>query len=132
MEFKNKYIFYIIIALIIFILFYLNYPKEETGLIILSDGEILPNNICNLINNQIIVIDRTGCSACAVAVPRLKELENELNINIKYYDMAIEEERNELLSMNFTTNYVPALVVNCKAYIGVRSKEEFKDIIQNG
>lgn len=132
MKFKNI-IFILIILLGLILLFVLIfYKNSETGLVLVSDGEILPKRICDNIKNEDIVIHKNGCVACAVAIPRLEKIEKNLGIKLRYYDLSNEVERTELLNMNFTTQYVPALISDCKAYVGVRSEEEYIRILQDG
>ena len=94
----------------------------------LKDGEVLDNATCAKLD-KVIVIHEAGCSACAAALPRLHELEQELNTSFRYYDIAVDKDKKELLSMNLVPTAVPILIVNCKVYLGAKSKEEFKRII---
>ncbi len=102
--------------------------EVETPLI-MEDGDVLPNNICSKLD-KVIVIEKTGCPACTIALPRLEELEKENNWKFDYYNIAVEEERNKLLSLGFVSRYVPTLIADCKIYSGVLEKEKYKEIIE--
>ena len=97
--------------------------------IIVKDGDVLPSDICNKLD-KVVVVEKTGCPACAVAIPKLEALEQELGKEFVYYDVAIEDERNELLSLGFAPSHVPAVVVDCKVHIGALSKEKYREIIE--
>lgn len=97
--------------------------------LILDDRNVLPQEICKNING-IIVMHKTGCPACAVALPRLEELEKEVDKQFKYYNLAVEKERNELMALGFIPRYVPTIIVDCKVYSGALEKEEYGEIIK--
>ncbi len=120
------------IILLTFLIILISGCMPSSGIYLVSDGETLPSNVCKNIQEKNIVIHRKGCLACAKALPILNEIEFEHNIKIEYYDLAVPEEREKLLSMNFTTQYVPTLISNCKAYVGIKSKENYLQILENG
>jgi thiol-disulfide isomerase/thioredoxin len=98
--------------------------------LIVEDGDVLPPEICENLD-QVIVIKKTGCPACAIAIPKLEALEIENNWEFVYYNTAIEKERNELLSLGFAPRYVPTIIVDCKVYAGALEKEKYKELITN-
>ncbi len=116
------------IAIAIIVLVIVFSKINPSGEILLKDGITLPQEICSNLSN-VTIIHQAGCSACVIALPRLRELEQELNLNFKYYDLAIENERQEVLNFGVTPQAVPTTIIYCKVYVGVRSKEEYKDII---
>ncbi|MCL6500863.1 MAG: hypothetical protein K6T16_02415 [Candidatus Pacearchaeota archaeon] len=116
------------IAIIALVIWFSNMPHERQNEIILKEGTILPSGICSELP-KVMVIHQAGCSACAVALPRLQELEQELNQDFKYYDLAIDNNRKAIFAMGLIPQVVPTIIINCKVYIGARSKEEYKDLI---
>lgn len=135
----NKKILFGVVAFMIIIisLFFIsgcavhpNNPSDgnQSGSILLKDGTIIDNIACAKLD-KVIVIHEAGCPACATALPRLRELEQELNTNFTYYDLAIDKDKEEVLSMNLIPVSIPVIIVNCKVYVGAKSKEEFKSII---
>ena len=100
----------------------------EIETIVVRDGDVLPAKICNGLDN-VIVIHKTGCPACAIAVPKLEELEEELDKEFVYYNTAIEKERNDLLALNFVPSHVPTIIVDCKVYSGILDKGRYKELI---
>ncbi|MEM4152534.1 MAG: hypothetical protein QXK80_00215 [Candidatus Pacearchaeota archaeon] len=121
-----------IVIIIILIILVSSQPKEKEK-ITLKDGTILSSEYCNKLP-KIMIIHMTGCSACAIAVPRLQELERELNLSFSYYDLAIEKDKEAVLNLNLIPEAVPTVIIDCKTYVGVKSKEEYKNAIinQNG
>ena len=115
------------IALIIVIIWWAAHPKNYEK-IILSDGTIIPAQICSKLQ-RVTVIHQSGCIACAVALPRLQEIEKELNMSFGYYDLAINNEKEAILALNLIPQAVPTVIIDCKVYVGVRSKEEYKSLI---
>jgi len=100
-------------------------------LTILENENILPEDICNKIDADALVIHKTGCPWCAKAVPLLEEIEKENNLDFRYLDIVNKEDLNYMLSLGFTTQNVPALLYNCRVYMGAKSKEEYREILKN-
>ena len=116
--------FIFVIAIIALFAFVLNKSSE----VLLIDGAIIPSNLCAQIP-EVIVIHREGCSACAIALPRLEELEQELEMEFKYYDSSIIEDAQEIRDKGLIPQYVPTVIINCKVFIGALSKEQYKSLI---
>ena len=104
---------------------------SKSNLLIVNDGDILPEDICNNLENNIIIIHETGCSACSVALPRIRIIERELGKTYKYIDLAVPEDRGYLLNQSFTTLHIPTLIADCKVYVGTRTDEVYKSILEN-
>lgn len=104
---------------------------SKSNILIVNDGDILPNKICNNLDNNVLIIHETGCSACAVAVPRIRMVEKELRKTYQYIDLAIPKDRDYLLNKSFTTLKIPTLIVDCKVYIGTKTDEVYKSILEN-
>ena len=119
----------VIAVIIIVLLIVMTKQNPNPGKIILKDGITLDNGTCSKLS-KVAVIHTTGCSACAVAIPRLQELEQELNMSFSYYDLAVENNRQEILDMNLIPQAVPTVIINCKVYVGVRSKDDYKTAIE--
>ena len=116
------------LAIIGLVTWFANITPEKPNEIVLKDKAIIPTEICAQLN-KVTVIHQAGCSACAIALPRLREIEEELNLSFDYYDLAIEEKRNEILSLNLIPQAVSTVIINCEVYVGVRSKDEYRNLI---
>lgn len=116
------------IAIITLVIWFSNMPNKNTSEITLKDGVIIPPNVCSELS-KVTVIHQPGCSACAIALPRLQELEKDMNISFKYYDLAISNNREAILALGLIPQAVPTVIINCKVYVGVKSKEEYRSLI---
>ena len=114
------------IAIIVLVVWFAKLPKNSSTL--LQDGFVLPEAKCHNIN-KVAVIYGAGCPHCAVALPRLRQLEQELNMSFTYYDLAIGKDKETILSLGLIPEGVPTAIINCKVYVGVRDKEEYKQAI---
>jgi len=106
------------------------YSKHHTipGNVNLEDGAVLDAEKCAEIND-VTMIHSASCPHCAVAVPILRELEQELNMTFSYYDLSIDKDKETLVSLGMIPTHIPTAVINCKVYVGVRTKEEYKEAI---
>lgn len=114
------------IVIIVLVMWLVRLPKNNN--VLLQDGVILPETKCQEIN-KVTMIHSTGCPHCAVALPRLQELEQELNMTFTYYDLAVDEDKEKVLLLGLIPESVPTTIINCKVYVGVRSKEEYQEAI---
>ena len=137
----KKYLPYIIVAVIVVIVIIVLSnkssnltPTNNIGLnnkiIIIDKGDKIPEKICSEIKNQVIVIWKTGCPGCSVAIPILQEIEKEQNLNFNYINVAEEQGRRELLRIGLVPRWVPTVLVNCAIYVGPLKKEEYEQIIK--
>lgn len=118
----------IAIIIIVLLIILIKQPQTPPDKITLKDGITLPQLNCAQLE-KVTVIHATGCSACAIAVLRLRELEQELNLSFNYYDLVIEQDKETILNFGLIPQAVPTVITNCKVYVGVRSKEEYKEAI---
>jgi thiol-disulfide isomerase/thioredoxin len=96
--------------------------------VIVSDGDVLSEELCKNLD-AVVVIEKTGCPACAMAIPRLEALEEELGLEFDYYNTAIDKERTALLALGFVPTHVPTIIVDCNVYAGALSKEKYEELI---
>ena len=82
------------------------------------------------LDKQIVVLHKEGCPACKQVVPILHQIETETNIQFNFIDIKAPEGIAELNRMNLNTAWTPTLIVDCYAYINVRSKENYAQIIE--
>lgn len=133
MKFFTKLIIGLIIFLIIAIGIYIlliKTPVISDTFVYVDDLKDIPENACNEIGKEIWVVEKTGCPACAKAIPILEEIEKENNLKFKYVNLAIAEERDKLLALGFIPTAVPAFIVNCKVHEGALSKESYLELLK--
>ncbi|MEM2955031.1 MAG: hypothetical protein QW625_03735 [Candidatus Nanoarchaeia archaeon] len=118
----------IAIIIIVLLIILIKQPQTPSDKITLKDGITLPQANCAQLG-KVTVIHATGCGACAMTIPKLKELEDELNMTFNYYDLTIEQEKQAILDYGLIPEAVPTVIINCKVYVGFRNKEEFRKLI---
>ncbi|MCD6226671.1 MAG: thioredoxin family protein [Candidatus Aenigmarchaeota archaeon] len=93
----------------------------------------IAQNLCEERNltDKIIIIESKYCSACRIAVPRLKEIEEELNKSFVFLDISKKCDRDELSKLKLTPKYTPTVLIGCDVYIGVKPKETYEKLIKN-
>lgn len=96
----------------------------------LDYGDVLPDGLCrsNNFDTRIIVMHKTGCSACEQALPVLESLEKKLNLTFEYYDLAEKDDLEKIKKMEILPQYVPTVLIKCKAY-GLLSEQEYEELI---
>ena len=103
--------------------------SDNFTMIILSDGTLLDYSDCLArgVNNKVVVFHANGCPACGIAVPILEELANEIDYEFEFIELSTNVERaNELELM---PTHIPTVLIKCKAYVGAKTKEEYKSLI---
>lgn len=104
-------------------------PDQSTDLILLDDGMVLPDKTCEKLNG-VTVIHKTGCIECKKVIPIIKEIEKENDLSFTYYDILIPEDNNKLISeLGIIPKRAPVVIVDCKVYVGLRSKSDYEDYI---
>jgi len=86
-----------------------------------------PISDCNL--TGVTIIHKEGCPACEIVLPILEEIESENNLNFEYIDLATHDGRNRMYEIGIVPYYVPTTIINCNAYIGVYTKEEYEQAL---
>jgi glutaredoxin len=113
----KKYVLFLMFITIIAIVILFAIILQKTPEVMLVDGSIVPEPTCSKID-RVIAIGRTGCPHCAIAESRLKELEQEFDMEFKYYNLAISEDAQEVKEFGLIVQFVPSIIINCKVYIG--------------
>jgi len=117
----------LIAAIVLFLV--LGQDKNKTDLIIIKDQMVIPQDKCSQLD-QYSIIYQTGCPHCAKVLPRILEVEQSLGITFKHYNLAIQSDFNKIQTMGIMPEGVPAVIINCKAYLGDGySTEEFRSFI---
>lgn len=89
----------------------------------------IPQDKCSKLD-QYAIIYQTGCPHCAKVLPRIQEVEQSLGVTFKHYNLAIQADFNYIQSLGMLPEGVPAVIINCKAYLGSDySVDDFKSFI---
>jgi len=124
----------VILILLILILYFDNSsPNNKIEPLTLKEEGKIPLEQCSERNltDKIIILESASCSACRIAVPRLQEVEDELNLSFIFIDISKDEDLKKMDEFAILPFYTPTIIVGCDIYIGLKSKEEYKRIIQN-
>ena len=60
----------------------------------------------------------------------LEELEEELQSDFEFIDVSDPDGYARLTELKIIPSYVPTVIIDCKAYIGVMSEEEYRELIE--
>ncbi len=106
-----------------------NQSKNHT-MIILKDGTLLEYNDCVArgVNDKVVVFHSVKCPACGIAVPRLEELDNETDHEFEFIELSTNV--NRAYELGLMPELIPTVLIKCKAYVGVRTKEEYRNLIE--
>lgn len=98
-------------------------------MIVISDGSVIDPQICmeKGIADKVVVFHSPTCPACQNTIPVLEDLEDEVDVEFDYIDLATEKEEAEALGIMPT--HIPTVIIKCKAYTGYKDKDTFKDLI---
>jgi thiol-disulfide isomerase/thioredoxin len=99
-------------------------------IITIRDGMVLEDSDCaaRQIKDKVVIFHAPGCPACSVAVPRLEELEQEMDVEFEFIDVSNGRER--MFEIGLIPEKIPTVIINCKVYVGAKSKEEYRSLIE--
>lgn len=103
------------------------------GFILLDNEVSIPQNLCleRNLTDKIIILESKYCGACRIAVPRLKEIEQELNAKFVFLDLSKQEDVERMKEFKIMPKYTPTVLIGCDIYIGAYSKENYKELISD-
>jgi thiol-disulfide isomerase/thioredoxin len=98
------------------------------GVILLSTDGTIPTEECieRNLTDKVIMIESRYCGACRVAVPRVKEVEEELGESFIFLDLSKSGDWKAMESFGIRVQYTPTLLVGCDVHIGAYPKEQYK------
>lgn len=101
------------------------------GTLILSDGTVIPQDVCEArgIENAVIVFHSPECPACIQTVPVLEQIENETGRDIEFLDVTSANDRQTMEKLRMMPDYIPAVVIKCRVYVGYKSKATFVELM---
>jgi len=106
----------------------------DNGLVMLDKEGTIACELCEErgLDTKIIVLESAYCGACRAAVPIIKEVEQELGIEIIYLDLA-ENADNQRMNEEFKVMpyYTPTMLVGCDVYIGGKTKQEYTKLFKD-
>ncbi len=108
------------------------YDVNATDTIMLDKEGAIPQDLCaeRGLDDKIIVLETKYCGACKDAVPLLKELEDELGVDIMFFDISVDEDRKKVEEFGIIVQYTPTAVIGCDVHIGSYSKAKYRSVIE--
>ena len=100
--------------------------------IILDKEGTIAQELCSErgLNDKIIVLESRYCGACRTAVPRLQEIDQELQAGIIFLDLSEGQYIKTMEEFRIYPQYTPTVLVGCDIYIGAYQKDTYKEIIE--
>ncbi|MCS7134552.1 MAG: thioredoxin family protein [Candidatus Pacearchaeota archaeon] len=89
----------------------------KNEILILKDKKTIPEPKCIQLEKYIFIYE-TGCPHCDKFFPVIRQVEKELNVSFKKYNLAIEEDFKELQKMKIIPEGIPCVIISCRVYIG--------------
>ena len=96
---------------------------------VISDGTVLEQSFCSSkgLDTQVTVFHSLECPACQRTVPVLVEIRNQTGAKFEFIDVRSDTAR--ISELGIKPDYIPAVIIKCKVYVGYKSKEEFESLI---
>jgi thiol-disulfide isomerase/thioredoxin len=99
------------------------------NLTVIDEGSVLEPAFCKSkgLDAQVTVFHSPSCPACRQTVPVLEEIRDETGAKFEFIDTTKDAER--INQLGIVPGHIPAVIINCRVYVGYRTKEEFEELI---
>ena len=106
----------------------INNDTSNLDFLLLDKEGIISPELCTErdLNNKIIVLESKYCGACRVAVPRLREIDQELQAGIIFLDLSEEQNVRIMEEFKVYPQYTPTVLIGCDIHIGAYEKEVYR------
>ena len=96
---------------------------------VISDGTVLEQSFCSSkgLDTQVTVFHSLECPACRSTVPILEEIQNETGARFEFIEVSTDTAR--ISELGIKPDYIPAVIIKCKVYVGYKTKEQFESLI---
>ena len=102
---------------------------QSQAVYVIENEDDIPPEYSAPLENKVIVLYSKYCSACKVAIPRLKNIEQELDMQFEYLDLSEESARQRIMELGIVPHYTPTVIANCKVLIGAYPEDVYKEAI---
>ncbi len=101
----------------------------SSDLTVIEDGTALDPAYClsSGLSSQVTVFHSLNCGACKLTVPILAEIERETDVRFEFIDVSADRQR--MYDLGIAPSHVPTVIINCRAYTGYKTKDEFMGLI---
>jgi thiol-disulfide isomerase/thioredoxin len=131
MEKKKKTIIWIIVIVILIalLILMLSLNSNNTSIYTIKDKSVISQDKCSQLEEYVIIY-QTGCPHCERVIPRVQQVEQDLNVTFVHYNLAIKADFDKLNGIGLLPEGVPAVIIDCKAYLGDGySVEDFENFV---
>ena len=104
----------------------------DKGRLLLDKEGTISTTFCEQrnLNNTILVLESKYCSACRIALPKIKKISQELNLEVIYLDLSEDKDSKKMDTFGVLPYYTPTMVVDCQVYVGGKTEEEYRKMMQ--
>jgi thiol-disulfide isomerase/thioredoxin len=109
-----------------------NHNNDNLEFILLDKEGTINHEDCTArgFDDKVIILESKYCGACRVAVPILREIEEELNTEFIFLDISQQDDMERMKEFRVMPQYTPTIIVGCDIMIGAKDKTVFKQAIQ--
>ncbi len=105
--------------------------KANARIYKIAEDGLVPKEFCtDKLEHDVIMIVADYCSSCYKAIPLLEKASNALNIPITYINVSEEEGFRRIINLELTTSATPTLLIGCTVSIGLKTENEYKQMLQ--
>lgn len=103
----------------------------ETVVIIPAGGGEIARDVCEAkgIDRSVIALYMAGCPACAITIPRLREV-TDIDVEFEFLDFAAQEDQERINELKLYPEKIPTVVIGCVSYVGVWSAGDYRKLIE--
>ncbi len=103
--------------------------QDDGEVIVITDGMVIDPQVCvqKGLSDKVVMFHSPTCPACKDTLPVIEDIEDEIDSEIIYIDIASEREKAEQLGLMPT--HIPTLIIKCSVYTGYKNKEGFLELI---
>jgi len=111
-------------------------PNNKTNnleYILLDEEGIIASDLCSErgFDDKVIILESRYCGACRIAVPILKEIEEEEQAEFLFLDLSEKCNLEKMKEFRIMPKYTPTILIGCEVLIGAYSKEKYKALIED-
>ena len=105
-------------------------PYCFEDVIVKADMEI-PDCELRQLKGRMVFITSAHCPHCKKALPKMEKIIKERNLGNVYenIDTSTDEGREVLEGAGIRVQYVPTLILDCKAYVGGKYTDKYGEIL---
>ncbi|MBT3182573.1 MAG: thioredoxin family protein [Deltaproteobacteria bacterium] len=105
-------------------------PYSFDDVIVKADMDI-PDCELRQLSGRMVFVTSAHCPHCKKALPKLEKIVKERNLGDIYenVDTSTDEGREVLEGAGIRIQYVPTLILDCKAYVGGKYTDKYGDIL---